>query len=228
MSSPRDPDPLQSTPALEGTQVAVLGYDDDARDHALALRRAGNTVTIGALPDSPAWWRARSDGFDVEKPGTAVATAEVVVVRSTEDETLWRQGEPRVRAGALVVFASARALHVGACATSGMDVVYISKVDDERVGCRIAVHRDVTRRALVRAITYARAAFPTTTLMRSTSVAAEHEYELMGPERSGKLLALAVSSPLTVVQPGEPSDDEADDKEDAAGEDSRRNRVGPW
>ena len=60
-----DPDALLGTLTLEGARVAVLGYDADARDHALALRRAGNHVVLGLLPETPAWWRAAADGFAV-------------------------------------------------------------------------------------------------------------------------------------------------------------------
>ena len=87
----------------------------------------------------------------------AISTADVVVVRAHEDTPLWRQCEERIAGGALVVFASARALHSGRCARSGMDVVLVTNIDEPRVGCRLAVHRDVSRRALLRAVAYARA-----------------------------------------------------------------------
>ncbi len=181
---------------LEGATVAVLGYDAEAREHAFALRRAGNHVRIGVLGDTPAWWRATGDGFEVAQPGTAVAAAEIVVVRAHEDTTVWRQAEERIAGGALVVFACARALHTGRCARSGMDVVLITNVEDALVGCRIAVHRDVSRKALMRAIAYARAAYAADVPMRSTYVADEAELEMASHrERSNHLLALTVQSP---------------------------------
>jgi len=190
------PEALLGTLILEGARVVVLGYDAEARDHALALHRAGNRVVISVLRDTPAWSRAAADGFTVEAPCTAVANAEVVVVRAAEDTTLWRQCEERIAAGALVVFACARALHTGRCARSGMDVVLVTGVDDARVGCRIAVHRDVSRRALVRAIAYARAAYASDVPMRSTNVADEAELEHASVcERTASLLALTVQSP---------------------------------
>jgi ketol-acid reductoisomerase len=172
----------------EGVRIVVLGYDADARDHALALRRAGNDVVICDTTS-----RARADGFVVDC--AAVARAEVVVVRAPEDSLLWRQCEERIAGGALVVFACARALHTGRCARGGMDVVLVTGVEPI-VGCRIAVHRDVSRRALVRAIAYARAAYGADVPVRSTSIADEAELE-HAPlrERSASLLALTVQSP---------------------------------
>jgi ketol-acid reductoisomerase len=151
---------------LEGVRVVVLGYDADAREHALALRRAGNHVVICLERDTAALSRAIADGFVVDCD--AVATAEVVVVRASEDSTLWRTCEEQIAGGALVVFASARALQQGRCARGGMDVVLVTGVDGS--GCGIAVHRDVSRRALVRAIAYARAAYTADVPIRSTSV----------------------------------------------------------
>ena len=190
-----DPAALLGTLVLEGARIVVLGYDADARDHALALRRAGNHVVISVPRDTPAWTAAAHDGFEVGSPCTVIATADVVVVRAAEDTVLWRQCEERIAAGALVVFACARALHSGRCARSGMDVVLVTNVDDTRVGCRIAVHRDVSRRALLRAVAYARAAYGDAP-MRSTSVADEAELEHASVrERMASLLALTVQRP---------------------------------
>lgn len=231
--SSRDRDALQGTLTLEGAQVAVLGYDADAREHALALRRAGNTVTLGLTPDTDAWQQARGDGFAVDQPGAVVANAEVVVVRARDDQALWRQGARCVAPGTLVVFACARALQHGACASSGMDVALVTTADDDRVGCRIAVHRDVTRGALLRAVAYARAAFPPGTLLRGTSVALEAELELAAAgERTGNLLALTLSSaPLISGAPPRPN--ATDDERELAerGEEWLQwmlDRIGPW
>lgn len=221
---------------LEGARIAVLGYDTEAREHALALRRAGNHVVVGLLPDTPAWWRATGDGFEVLLPGASVVGAEVVVVRAHEDNAVWRQGEERIATGALVVFACASALHTGHCARSGMDVVLITNVEDARVGCRIAVHRDVSRRAQLRAIAYARAAYGADLPMRSTFVADEARLEHTSVrQRSATLLALTVEAPpLAAVAPCATAwnaDEEAepDDLHDARWSDAMMpRRSGAW
>lgn len=197
-----NPDALLGTLTLEGARVVVLGYDADAREHAIALRRAGNHVVISVQRDTPAWSHAAGDGFAVGEPAMAVAGADVVVVRAHEDSVLWRQCEERIAGGALVVFACARALHTGRCARGGMDVVLITGVDDAVVGCRIAVHRDVSRRALVRGVAYARAAYAADVPMRATSVAVEAELEHASVrERTASLLAMTVQSPVLEPAP---------------------------
>ena len=88
-------------------------------------------------------------------------SADVVVVLRARRRAAAVAGrcEPSVAAGALVVFGTARALSRPArCARSGIDVVLVT-TSTTRIGCRVAVHRDVTGRALVRAVAYARAAF---------------------------------------------------------------------
>ncbi len=192
---PKSPDPLQGSFTLQGTRVAILGYDADAREHALALRRAGNIVAVGLRPDTTCWARAIADGFFVDEAAKVVAGAEVVVVLVRDHEETWRASEPHVAAGALVVFGCARALEAGACARGGLDIVLVTSADDEHTGCRVAVHRDVTGRALVRAVAYARAAYESGVALRATSVAAEADLELASiSERAGSLLALAASS----------------------------------
>lgn len=208
------PDPLQGSFTLQGAKVAVLGYDADAREHALALRRAGNRVMVGCQPDTTCWARAVADGFTVDLAAMVVASAEAVVVLM-RDHAPWRQVEPHVAPGALVVFGCARALEAGACTRGGLDVVLVTSVDDEHTGCRVAVHRDVTGRALLRAVAYARAAFDGGVPLRVTSVAAEADLELASiGERAGSLLALVASADRLPARAAPPATTEDDAKTD--------------
>jgi ketol-acid reductoisomerase len=197
-----DPDPLQGAFTLKGARLAILGYDADARDHALTLRRAENHVVIGVAPDTTCWARACADGFAVATPSAAVASAEIVVVLVRDHEAIWRMSEPHLAPGTLVVFRSARALESGACTRGGFDVVLATTVDDAHTGCRIAVHRDATGRALLRAVAYARASCGKDVALRATSVAAEADLELASiGERAGSLLAFAASHEVLPVRP---------------------------
>jgi ketol-acid reductoisomerase len=215
------PDPLQGSFTLADARVAVLGYDEDARTHALALSRAGNTVAIGVQPDTTCWARAAVDGFAVGRPSSVVSKTDVVVVLMHEAEQTWRQCEPYVAGGTLVVFGSARALQSGACACSGVDVVLVTTIGNEHAGCRVAVHRDVTGRALVRAVAYARAAFGAEVELRATCVHLEADIELASVgERAGSLLALYAQTerlPPRVRKPLALVDDDFDDEADTPG-----------
>ena len=185
-----DPDPLQRSFCLHAATVAVLGYDADAREHAQQLRLAGNKVRVGASPDSLCAARARNDGFEVDAPEEVVKGVEVVAVLGGDHDT-WRRAEAFVPVGALVVFSCARSLDGGACTRAGFDVVLAATVDREHSICRLAVHRDVTHRALVRAVGYARAACGLEVALLATSVEAEADLELASiSERAGSVLAV--------------------------------------
>ncbi|HEY5944106.1 MAG TPA: hypothetical protein VIV40_01385 [Kofleriaceae bacterium] len=189
-----DIDPLQGSFTLRGAKVVVLGYDDDAREHALALRRANNSVLIGVRPDTTCWMRACGDGFAADRPQAIIGQAEVVVMLIREYERTWRVVEPLIAPGALVVFGCARTLEAMTFNRGGFDSVLVTTVDDAHTGCRVAVHRDATGRALLRGVSYARAACGPDVVLRPTTVTAEVDLELASiGERAGSLLALAAS-----------------------------------
>lgn len=226
-----DPAALLGTLMLERARIVVLGYDEDARNHALALRAAGNHVVIAAHRDSPAWTAASADQFMVGEVATVVPSAEVVVVREHEDSPLWRTCEGWIAGGALVVFASARALHTGRCARSGMDVVLVTGVEDPVIGCRLGVHRDVSRRALLRAVAYARAAYSADVVLRQTYIDDEADREHASMQaRTGSLLALtAEKTPLAAPQIWNADDEpEPTELDDAGWFYAMMNRRGMW
>jgi len=108
------------------------------------------------------------------------------------DHDHWRLAEHQVVPGTLVVFRSANALVDGIVSRGGYDVVLVTAPDD--TGCRVAVHRDVTGRALMRAVSHARAQYGERIALRTTTVEAEADLELASiGERAGSLLAFAAS-----------------------------------
>lgn len=189
-----DPDPLQGSFTQRGAKVVVLGYDDDARDHALALRRANNSVLVGVRPDTTCWMRATADGFTADRPRAIVGSAEIVVMLVREPQATWSVVEPLIAPGALVVWGSARTLDAMPFSRGGFDSVLVTTVDNAHTGCRVAVHRDATGKALLRAVAYARAACGPDVALRVSSLAAEVDLELASiGERAGALLALTAS-----------------------------------
>jgi len=209
-----DVDPLQGSFTMRGAKVVVLGYDDDAREHALALRRANNSVLIGVRPDTTCWMRACGDGFAADRPSAIVGEAEFVVMLVREPAVTWRVVEPLVAPGALVIWGCARTLEAMTFSRGGFDSVLVTTVDDAHTGCRVAVHRDATGRALLRAVSYARAACGPDVALRTSSLAAEVDLELAGiGERAGSLLALAASCDcLPAAKPQAVIVDEDEDK----------------
>lgn len=170
-----DPQPSSSL-SLTGARVALLGDGADAHAHAHALRAAGNEVAVGV---------AALDGADV-----------VVCARDEHHPSLHAFALAR---GTLVVFGSGLVLEACAGELQGLDIVLVTRVHGSGgAACRVAVHRDATGRALVRAIAYARAVFGQVSVELST-VATEIDWELSGiGERPGSVLALLGSVERTV------------------------------
>ncbi|MEM7410721.1 MAG: ketol-acid reductoisomerase [Myxococcota bacterium] len=94
--------------ALDGQTVAVVGYGNQGRSQALNLRDSGVSVVIGNIRDA-AHEAAEADGFPVQPIGDACASADVVMLLIPDEvmpEVYREQIAPRLREGALVVFAS--------------------------------------------------------------------------------------------------------------------------
>jgi ketol-acid reductoisomerase len=163
---------------ITGERIAVLGYGPSAAGQAIALRDAGNEVTIGTRLGGMSWVRARADGFEVGPACAVVEGASVVVVLVPDDEAApmyWHAIEPSVEPSSLLVTERALALATRAFDPRTLDVVFISARDRS---CRVAVHNNVTGRALERAISYARAAFGVDVTIATTTIAAEVDAEL--------------------------------------------------
>jgi len=100
---------------LRGKTVAVLGYGNQGRAHALNLRDSGIRVVVGARAGAGAE-RARIDGFAPEALADAAGRADVVAFLLSDDaigaayasiENLLRERAP------VVGFAHGLALHAG-------------------------------------------------------------------------------------------------------------------
>jgi ketol-acid reductoisomerase len=178
--------------ACTGARIAVLGYDADARDCALALARGGNRVTIG-LPLDGAWRiRAEDDGFMVAGAAAAVDGATIVVVAARDPAPVWHASRVHVEPGALVVVSCAYSLDGGVFDGVSTDVALVTGASIRCTPCRIAVHRDVTGRALLRAIGYVHAVYGADMAIEATTVGGEIDRELAGvSDRIGPMLARA-------------------------------------
>ena len=66
--------------ALKDRTVAVVGYGNQGRAHALNLKDSGINVWAAARRDGKAWQQAESDGMPVEPIEKAVARADVIAL----------------------------------------------------------------------------------------------------------------------------------------------------
>lgn len=95
--------------AVDGQQIAIIGYGNLGRPAACNLRDSGLRVVVGARPDSPSAERARADGHAVLGVETAIAESDVVwlaVPDETAPELLAPTAPVRARPGSLLVFSS--------------------------------------------------------------------------------------------------------------------------
>ncbi len=92
---------------LRGRPVAVLGYGNQGRAHALNLRDSGVEVVVGSREESLGTATARGDGFVVQAIPDAAAGADLVIL-ALPDEVQPRvyveQIAPRLRPGATIGF----------------------------------------------------------------------------------------------------------------------------
>jgi ketol-acid reductoisomerase len=155
--------------ALSGKTVAVIGYGSQGHAHALNNHDSGNSVVVGARPESRAWQAATADGLPVETVADATAQSDVVMVLVPDhiQARLYREEiEPNLRPGSMLMFAHGFNIRFGAIAPSAeVDVAMIAPkgpghlvrrqyVDGIGVPGLIAVHQDATGSAHGLALAY--------------------------------------------------------------------------
>lgn len=120
-SGPPSPRPVfeeadVSLAPLAGKRVAVLGYGNQGRAHALNLRDSGIEVVVGARPDGRAAPRAREDGFATRPLAEAAAAGDVVVLLLPDEVQAGVYAAavaPALRPGAALGFAHGFAVAFG-------------------------------------------------------------------------------------------------------------------
>ncbi|NBX36461.1 MAG: ketol-acid reductoisomerase [Planctomycetes bacterium] len=65
--------------AFVGKKVAIIGYGNQGRAHALNMRDSGVEVLVGSLPESTGFSRAAEDGFSPVDASDAAAEADLVI-----------------------------------------------------------------------------------------------------------------------------------------------------
>jgi ketol-acid reductoisomerase len=154
---------------LVGKRIAVIGYGSQGHAHALNNHDSGNSVVVGARPDSRAWTAATADGLPVETVAEASAQGDIVMVLVPDhiQAGLYRdQIAPNLRAGSMLMFAHGFNIRYGGITPSAdVDVSMIAPkgpghlvrrqyVDGIGVPGLIAVHQDATGNARTLALAY--------------------------------------------------------------------------
>jgi ketol-acid reductoisomerase len=155
--------------ALSGKTIAVIGYGSQGHAHALNNHDSGNTVIVGARPDSRAWNTASGDGLPVTTVAEASRQGDVVMVLVPDhiQAKLYRDEiAPNLRPGSMLMFAHGFNIRFGGITPAAdVDVSMIAPkgpghlvrrqyVDGIGVPGLIAIHQDATGEARTLALAY--------------------------------------------------------------------------
>jgi ketol-acid reductoisomerase len=155
--------------ALGGKTIAIIGYGSQGHAHALNHHDSGNTVVVGARPDSRAWKTASDDGLAVATVPEATAQADIVMVLVPDhvQAGLFRDEiAPHLRPGSMLMFAHGFTIHFGQIAPAAdIDVAMIAPKGPGHLVRRqytqgigvpglVAVHQDASGSARQLALAY--------------------------------------------------------------------------
>jgi len=155
--------PIEPLLADAGRSVAILGYGNQGRAHALNLRESGVRVIVGGRPGSDARGRAESEGFESFDLADAAAAADLVIV-ALPDEVhgrVWREAlADAIRPGQILGVVHGFSLHHGDIdPPAGVGAVLVAPKGPGRtvrerflmgqgIPAIVAVHREVDAEAM--------------------------------------------------------------------------------
>jgi len=182
---------------LQDMTIAVIGFGNQGRAHALNLRDSGLDVVIGLRADSPNRKEAARCGLRVESVENAVQTADFIAVLVPDEQmpAVYRAAvEPHLSAGKILGFAHGfNILYGGIQPPGNIDVVLnspkcigylVRETYKKGFGFPnlIAVHQDASGKARDYALAYAKGIGGTRAGVMESTVAEETETNLFAEQ----------------------------------------------
>jgi len=114
---------------IVGKKVLILGYGNQGRAQALALRKSGAKVQIHLPPKSRTAIQAKKDGFSLVDLPAGVSGADFVAFLTPDERMpeVFEEVKPYLKSGQAVVFAHALAIHFNLIKIpKGIDVLLVA------------------------------------------------------------------------------------------------------
>ncbi len=182
---------------LEDRTVAILGYGNQGRAHALNLKDSGVNVIVGLYKQSKSWKRAEGDGLKVLEVEEAVREADIVmflIPDMVQPEVYRKFVKDNLEEGDMLMFAHGFNIHYNQIVPpEWVDVTMVAPkspghlvrrmfVEGKGVPALVAVHQNYTGNALEIALAYAKAIGCTRAGVIETTFKEETETDLFGEQ----------------------------------------------
>lgn len=204
---------------IRARKVAVIGYGNQGRAHALNLRDAGVDVVAGVRAGSAKAAEARADGLTAMLTPEACAWADAVMVLLPDEAQADVYAEdiaPNLKAGDALLFAHGFSVHFGyvrppadvdvlLCAPKGPGRTLRANYEaGSGLACIIAAHQDASGRAFDLALSYAAGIGGGRVGIMQTSFAEECVADLYGEQTvlCGGLIELIRAAWTILVEEG--------------------------
>ena len=182
---------------LKDKKVAILGYGNQGRAHALNLKDSGVDVIIGLYRQSRSWKRAEEDGLEVMEVSDAVREADIImflIPDMVQPEVYRKLVKDNLEEGDMLMIAHGFNIHYNQIIPpEWVDVTMVAPkspghlvrrmfVEGKGVPALVAVHQNYTGKALDIALAYAKAIGCTRAGVIETTFKEETETDLFGEQ----------------------------------------------
>lgn len=210
---------INSTAALEGRTVAVIGYGSQGHAHALNLRDSGVSVVVGLRDGSVSVAKAQAEGLEVTSVPEAARRGDVVAILihdTAQAQVYTDEIAPHMEPGDALLFAHGFNIHYGEVTPPvDVDVILVAPKSPGQmlrqefeagrgVPALYSIHQDATGGARELTLAYAAALGSGRAGLLETTFAAETETDLFGEQAvlCGGLSELVKGGFETLVEAG--------------------------